>query len=83
MRGRGRVHGGEIVGERLGTADRWGRRDRESGCGGWGENGADSSAPQSSERERGSERARVGVDRQGPPVKHRGRADAGARASWA
>jgi hypothetical protein len=28
-RGRGHVHGGEIVGERLGTADRWGRRDRE------------------------------------------------------
>jgi hypothetical protein len=28
-RGRGRVHSGEIVGERLGTADRWGRRDRE------------------------------------------------------
>jgi hypothetical protein len=36
MRGCGRVHGGEIVGERLGTADRWGRRDRkrESWCGG-------------------------------------------------
>jgi hypothetical protein len=28
-RGRGRVHGGEIVGERLGTDDRWGRRGRE------------------------------------------------------
>jgi hypothetical protein len=27
--GRGRVHGREIVGERLGTANRWGRRDRE------------------------------------------------------
>jgi hypothetical protein len=27
--GRGRVHGGEIVGGRLRTADRWGRRDRE------------------------------------------------------
>jgi hypothetical protein len=32
-RGRGRVHSGEIVGERLGTADRWGRRDRERGSG--------------------------------------------------
>jgi hypothetical protein len=32
-RGRGRVHGGEIVGGRLGTADRWGRRDRERGSG--------------------------------------------------
>jgi hypothetical protein len=30
--GRGRVHGGEIVGGRLGTADRWGRRNRERGC---------------------------------------------------
>jgi hypothetical protein len=28
-RGRGSVHDGEIVGERLGTTDRWGRRDRE------------------------------------------------------
>jgi hypothetical protein len=28
-RGRGCVHGGEIVGERLGTADTWGRQDRE------------------------------------------------------
>jgi hypothetical protein len=28
-RGRGRVHSGEIVGERLGTADRWRRWDRE------------------------------------------------------
>jgi hypothetical protein len=28
-RGRGRVHGGEIVGGRLRTADRWGRLDRE------------------------------------------------------
>jgi hypothetical protein len=28
-RGRGRVHGGEIVGERLETADRWGWRVRE------------------------------------------------------
>jgi hypothetical protein len=28
-RGHGRVHGGEIVGKRLGTADRWGRRNRE------------------------------------------------------
>jgi hypothetical protein len=28
-RDRGRVHGGEIVGGRLETADRWGRWDRE------------------------------------------------------
>jgi hypothetical protein len=51
MCGRGRVHGGEIVGKRLGTTDRWGRQDRERE--GVGEkNGADSLAPQSSERER-------------------------------
>jgi hypothetical protein len=33
--GRGRVHGGEIVGGRLGTTDRWDRwgRERESGRG--------------------------------------------------
>jgi hypothetical protein len=29
MHGCGCVHGGEIVGGRLRTADRWGRRDRE------------------------------------------------------
>jgi hypothetical protein len=49
--GRGRVHGGEIVGERLGMADKWGQRDRER-AGTGGENGADSSTPQSSERAR-------------------------------
>jgi hypothetical protein len=32
-RGRGRVHGGEIVGKRLETTDRWGRRDRERRAG--------------------------------------------------
>jgi hypothetical protein len=32
-RGRGRVHGEEIVGERLETTDRWGRQDRERGSG--------------------------------------------------
>jgi hypothetical protein len=72
--GRGRVDDGEIVGERLGTADRWERRDRER-VGGGGENGADNSAPE--QRERGSERARVGADRRGTPVRHRGRASAG------
>jgi hypothetical protein len=39
------------VGERLETTDRWGRRGRERERAGAGEeNGADSSAPQSSER---------------------------------
>jgi hypothetical protein len=48
----GRVHDGEIVGERLGMADKWGRRDRErERVGARQKNGADSSAPQSSERE--------------------------------
>jgi hypothetical protein len=37
-------------------------------------NGADRSAPQSSERERGREGARVGADRRGPPVRDQGRA---------
>jgi hypothetical protein len=45
-RGCGRVHDGEIMGERLGMADRWGRQDRERGRVGAGEkNGADSSTP--------------------------------------
>jgi hypothetical protein len=40
------------VGERLGTADRWGRRDIERDRVGAGEkNDADSSSPQSRERE--------------------------------
>jgi hypothetical protein len=79
-RGRGHVHGGEIVGERLGMTDRLGRRDRErEGAG--EKNGADSSAPKSSERGRESERARVGADRRGPPVRHRGFAGAGGL-SW-
>jgi hypothetical protein len=65
-RGRGRVHGGEIVGGMLGAADRWGRRNRErEGAG--EKNGVDSSAPQSSERER--ERSeRAGWRRQAGPA---------------
>jgi hypothetical protein len=50
-RGRGHVHGREIVGEWLGTADRWGQRDRER-AGTGEENDADNSAPQRSERAR-------------------------------
>jgi hypothetical protein len=50
-RGHGCVHSREIVGERLGTTNRWGWRDRERE--GVGEkNGADSSALQSSDRGR-------------------------------
>jgi hypothetical protein len=47
----------EIVGGRLGMTDRWARRDRERERAREKRNGADRSAPQSSERERGSERA--------------------------
>jgi hypothetical protein len=43
-RGRGRVHGGEIVGERLETADWWGQQDRER-AGAREGNNADRSAP--------------------------------------
>jgi hypothetical protein len=41
-------------------------------------NGTDRSAPHSSARERGG--ARVGADRQGPPIKDRGHANTGERA---
>jgi hypothetical protein len=51
-RGRGHVHGGEIVGGRLETADRWGRRVREREREGAGEkNDADSSGPRGRERQ--------------------------------
>jgi hypothetical protein len=54
--GRGCVHDGEIVGERLGTTDRWGRRDRERERAGVAEsNGADRIGPR--DIERGRERA--------------------------
>jgi hypothetical protein len=78
-RGHRRVHGGEIVGERLGTADRWGRQDRERGSGrAQGKQRRHLGPTEQRERERGSERARVGADRRDPPVRHRGRAGAGA-----
>jgi hypothetical protein len=44
-RGREHVHGGEIVGGRLETADRWGWRDRERESARGKKNGADSSGP--------------------------------------
>jgi hypothetical protein len=59
------------------------QRERETERVGAGEkNGADSLARQSSkrEREREGERARVCVDRRGPPVRHQGRVGAGVRA---
>jgi hypothetical protein len=60
-------------------ADRRGRRDREREWARGKRNDAERSAPQSSERERESERARVGADRRGPLVRHRGHAGAGVR----
>jgi hypothetical protein len=78
-RRRGRIHGGEIVGERLGTANRWGRRDRER-VGAGGERRRQLGPTE--QRERGSERARVGADRRGPPVKHRGRARGLGLVGW-
>jgi hypothetical protein len=74
-RGHGRVHGGGVVGARLGTADRWGRRDKEGSERAGERNCADRPGPQGSERERGERgRAGVGADRRGPPVRHRGHA---------
>jgi hypothetical protein len=78
-RGRGRVHGGEIVGGRLRTADRWGRQDRERERAGAAENnGADRVGPWDRERERGGTQGCA--DRRDPPVRPRGRAGAGTRA---
>jgi hypothetical protein len=66
-RGRGRVHGGEIVGGRLRTADRWGRRDRGRERAGAAENnGADRVGPRDKERE--GERGRSGLRRQAGPA---------------
>jgi hypothetical protein len=64
---RGRVHNGEIVGERLETADRWGRRDRERGAGARGRTSADRSGPHDRERKRGRD-ARSGWHRQAGPA---------------
>ena len=55
-RGRGRVHGWEIVGGRLRTADWWRRRDRERvGADGRGERTAPTALAHEAERERESE----------------------------
>lgn len=68
------------MGERLETADRWGRRDRERGAGACERTSADKSSPRERERE-GERRARVGTDRWDAPVRQRGLA--GVRAGWA
>jgi hypothetical protein len=72
-RGRGHVHGGD-VGERLGTADGWDPRGRERKRARAKRNGADRLAPiEQREGERERRGARVGADRQGPPVRDQGR----------
>jgi hypothetical protein len=58
-RNRGCVHNGEIVVERLETADRWGRQDKERGAGARGRTSADRSSPRDRERER--ERGAIGL----------------------
>jgi hypothetical protein len=70
-RGHGRVHDGEIVGGRLETADRWGRRDREREQA-RGKEQRRQLCPRG-QRERGRGRAQACADRRGPPVRHRGR----------
>jgi hypothetical protein len=71
--GRGRVHGGN-VGERSGTADGWGPRgkERESACEKKWRRQVGPIEQQEGERERRG--AGVSADRQGPPVRDRGRA---------
>jgi hypothetical protein len=61
MRGRGRVHGGEIMGERLGTRRQVGSVGQREGAGARDSNGADRLVPWSSERAR--ERGRSGLRR--------------------
>jgi hypothetical protein len=65
--GRGRGRGGEIVGERLETTDRWGRRGRERESRRGGREWRRQLGP-TEQRER--ERAQVCVDRRGLPVRH-------------
>jgi hypothetical protein len=72
--------------ERLGTADRCGRRDREGTEHAGERNDTDRPGPRGSEREGDRGRAGVGANRRGPPVRHRGRARAVAGLSgptWA
>jgi hypothetical protein len=66
-RGRGRVHGGEIVGGRLRTTDRWEQwgRDRESGR---TRGNQRRQVWPTGQRERGEERARSGLRRHAGPA---------------
>jgi hypothetical protein len=59
------------MGERLEMADRWGRRDRERERErAHAREMALTGRRHRAARERGSERAWVSADRQGPPVRH-------------
>jgi hypothetical protein len=76
-RGCGLVHDEEIVGGRLEMTDRWGRRDSERGQARGKERRQQLWPTGQREGRRG--RAQACADRRGPPVRHRGRAGAGAR----
>jgi hypothetical protein len=81
-RGRGRVHGGEIVGERLETADRWERRDREREHA-QGKRTAPTARP-TEQRERERERSeRVGWHRWAGPACQTQGPRGRARGGWA
>jgi hypothetical protein len=68
---RGREVGDELTGGVGGTEREAGARARGT---------APTSLAHGAARERGGEGARVGADRRDPPVRHRGRAGAGAHA---
>jgi hypothetical protein len=76
-RGRGRVHGGEIVGGRLGTRRQVGSVGQREGNQAWARTMAPIGWSHGAARERGREGARVCADRRGPPIRLR---DAQARA---
>jgi hypothetical protein len=80
-RGRGHIHGGEIMGERLERTDRLGRWDRERGAGACGRTSADRSGPH--DRERGRESAIGLAPTCGTRLSGRGGARARACAGWA
>jgi hypothetical protein len=80
-RGRGCVHGWEIVGRRLRTADRWGRRAERGRVGAREGISTDRSGPRDSERER--ERGGEGALRLAPTGGARLSGTRGARVGWA
>jgi hypothetical protein len=66
-----------IMGERLGTTDRWGQQDREGNEHAGERNSTDRPGKRDRERDRGG--AQGCADRRDPPVRQRGRAGARAR----